>query len=66
MKRVLAVSIVMAISLFVLGDATESRASGCGLVPLKPLPPLGCRDLVPVCVCDEDGQNCHWTWQCVR
>lgn len=40
--------------------------SGCGLVPLKPLVPIGCRDLVAQCVCDENGQNCHWVWVCVK
>ena len=38
----------------------------CGLEPLKPLVPLGCRDIVPECVCDVYGQNCHWVWYCVR
>ena len=38
----------------------------CGFVPLKPLTPLGCSDLIAVCVCDEDGQNCYYQWQCVR
>jgi hypothetical protein len=41
-------------------------ASGCGLVPLKPLIPLGCKDLRPECVCDSQGQNCHWEWVCVK
>lgn len=37
----------------------------CGLTPLKPLPPLGCKDLLAVCICDEQGR-CRWQWQCVR
>lgn len=41
-------------------------ASGCGLVPLKPLVPLGCKDLRPECVCDSKGENCHWEWICVK
>jgi hypothetical protein len=40
-------------------------AGTCGLVPLKPLVPLGCKDLVPVCVCDKNG-NCSYQWQCVK
>ena len=39
--------------------------SGCGLQPLKPLPPLGCKDLVAECRCDSNGQNCRWEWVCV-
>lgn len=37
----------------------------CGLVPLKPLLPLGCRDLRPVCVCSSDGNACWYEWVCV-
>ncbi len=40
--------------------------AGCLFQPLKPLTPLGCRNLISVCVCDERGKNCHWEWQCVR
>lgn len=38
---------------------------GCGLTPLKPLPPLGCKDLVAQCTCDNRGK-CYWEWICVR
>lgn len=31
----------------------------CGL---PPLPPLGCQ--VGACVCDQYGENCHWTFIC--
>lgn len=41
-------------------------ASGCGLMPLKPLTPLGCDDLVAECRCDSQAQNCRWEWVCVR
>ena len=41
-------------------------SSGCGLRPIKPLPPIGCRDLVAQCLCDASGQDCAWTWVCVR
>ena len=43
-----------------------NAATGCGLLPLKPLIPLGCKDLTPVCTCDEKGKNCKWLWQCVK
>ena len=39
--------------------------SGCGLKPLKPLVPLGCKDLVAQCRCDARGQSCRWEWVCV-
>lgn len=38
----------------------------CGLTPLKPLKPIGCKDLVASCVCDEDGKNCRYIWVCVK
>jgi hypothetical protein len=37
---------------------------GCSPPPLKPLPPVGCKDVVAQCVCDEHGA-CHWEWVCV-
>ena len=38
----------------------------CGFVPIRPIPPIGCRDMRPVCECDSSGQNCRWIWICVR
>lgn len=43
----------------------HAGAAGCGLKPLKPLVPLGCRDLVAQCVCGADGK-CEWQWVCVK
>lgn len=48
-----------------LAPSPSSAQTGCGLKPLKPLVPLGCRDLVAECRCDSRGQNCHWEWVCV-
>jgi hypothetical protein len=31
----------------------------CGIAPI---PPIGCR--LGSCVCDENGNNCHWTFIC--
>ena len=31
----------------------------CGLAPL---PPLGC--VIGSCVCDQNGNNCHWQFNC--
>lgn len=38
---------------------------GCTFVPFKPFIPLGCSDLVPVCICSNAGM-CSWVWQCVQ
>jgi hypothetical protein len=37
----------------------QAASMRCGLAPL---PPLGCR--VGDCVCDQQGQNCKWTFVC--
>jgi len=46
-------------------DAYTAVAADCGLKPLKPLPPLGCRDLVAQCVIDPQG-HAYWQWVCVK
>jgi hypothetical protein len=46
------------------GNPVITGGAECGLPPLPPLPPPGCRDLVPICVCDSNG-NCRIVWQCV-
>jgi hypothetical protein len=37
---------------------------GCGIKPIKPIPPVGCKDLKGQCVCDQNG-HCWWEWVCV-
>ncbi len=41
-------------------------AGMCGIMPIMAITPIGCQDLVAVCLCDENGNNCRWQWQCVR
>ena len=53
------------LALVLLTPATEALALGCGLMPLPPLPPPGCRDMRPVCVCTVD-RTCHWEFICDR
>lgn len=36
-------------------------AGGCGL---RPLTPLGCDRESARCVCDKNGRNCHWQFEC--
>lgn len=40
--------------------------SACGMKPIPPIPPIGCKSVVPVCSCDLNGQNCHWIFECIR
>jgi hypothetical protein len=54
------------IALALLAIAPRAYSEGCGITPIKPIPPIGCKDLAPVCQCDERGQRCHWGWVCVK
>lgn len=36
----------------------------CSIKPIKPVPPIGCKDLIPQCVADNSG-HASWTWACV-
>ena len=65
MKALLLTIPAAALAVALLMTPPPACASGCGLKPLKPLPPLGCKDLVAVCQCDGRGQNCKWVWMCV-
>ena len=69
MQRCLALMGVVAV-VSVLGLANPVPAcgqAGCGLTPLKPLLPLGCKDLLPRCQCvsTDTGTTCRWVWDCV-
>lgn len=47
--------------------APSSRLqTSCGITPMKPIVPIGCKDLVATCVCDAKGRNCHYVWVCVE
>lgn len=37
----------------------------CGIPPLSPIPPLGCKELIPLCICDSSN-NCSWEFECVK
>lgn len=57
--------------LFVSGLMIATRpviyaADGCGIKPIKPIPPIGCKDLVAECICDANAENCRWEWRCAR
>lgn len=45
--------------------ASTAAMPQCTTRPLKPLIPLGCKDIRAICQCDENGQNCQWVWVCV-
>jgi hypothetical protein len=42
-----------------------ASAAGCGVAPKPPAAPLGCKSMLPTCVCDVKG-DCHWEFICAR
>ncbi len=62
---VLVLMMLLATAALVAPSMPVNAQSGCGLKPLKPLIPLGCKDVVAQCTCDNRGKNCHWEWICV-
>jgi hypothetical protein len=45
-------------------SALEFASAQCVIQPIKPIPPLGCKDVTPQCISDNNEQG-HWTWICV-
>lgn len=68
MKRmILSFAVVAAAAAALMVPTPAACLSGsCGIEPIKPIVPIGCRDLKAVCNCDSRGQNCRWQWQCVK
>ena len=64
-KRVALAILVLVLAL--AAHTTTISAAGCGLDPveIKPLIPVGCKDLKHACVCSSSN-NCYWAWVCVK
>jgi hypothetical protein len=56
--------VIIFLGLTILLESSE-RCGDCGIPPIKPLTPIGCKGLKAVCHCDEEGCNCHWEFECV-
>jgi hypothetical protein len=56
-------SAILLLALFI-PTGTAVAQMGCGPPPLPRLPPLGCKAMRPVCVCDSSGTECHWEFVC--
>lgn len=52
--------------LVIVVSAAHAVAGDCGIPPIPPIPPIGCHRMQPVCICDQNGNNCRWEFQCVR
>ena len=66
MRTALFVLLVAMLLLSNHGAVAYEPGTACGLLPLKPIPPIGCKDLKPQCVCNERGEKCRWEWLCVK
>lgn len=52
-------ALVLALVAFAPLPAHAVSSFACGIAPI---PPIGCR--VGPCVCDQNGENCQWTFIC--
>ena len=62
------VSVLVGLLVLFTPDPACATQNGCGFKPLKPLVPLGCKDLVARCQCERDADGfmqCRWVWDCV-
>jgi hypothetical protein len=57
--------LILAAFAWLLAPMQSASAAGCGLAPPAPKLPIGCRAMVPTCICDTQG-NCHWEFLCTR
>lgn len=53
-------------ALCMAGGSLRLEAQGCGIKPIAPIPPIGCKRMAAECVCDSSGQHCGWQWVCVN
>ena len=51
-------------SLLFVFSAAPVLMGQCAIQPIKPIPPIGCKDVTPQCVSESNGQS-HWNWVCV-
>lgn len=64
MRRVRSFHLSLALAMLVCIASSSWALGQCAIQPIKPIPPLGCKDLTPQCVADNSG-HAYWTWACV-
>jgi hypothetical protein len=57
--------IIISLIAWSLAVPESAFAASCGVAPVQPTAPAGCRTMEPTCVCDVKG-NCHWEFICLR
>lgn len=58
------IAFTLVASLLLTFSALEFVSAQCAIKPIKPILPLGCKDVTPQCVSNGNGQS-YWTWICV-
>jgi hypothetical protein len=53
------------VTLLAFGSGSATAAD-CVIEPSPPSPPPGCISMEPDCICDVQGQACHWIFHCIR
>ena len=64
MWAIFCLALTLSLLLLALAPA-PAVCKSCGIKPIPPIPPIGCRDMRAVCVCDDSGRRCAWQWICV-
>jgi hypothetical protein len=44
--------------------SNTALAEDCGIAPVTPVPPVGTSQCTAICMCNEDGERCHWEFSC--
>jgi hypothetical protein len=69
MRHSIAILLALVLGVLVYGSTVPEPAcayvgQGCGIMPVKPVTPVGCRNLCASCQCDATGSVCNWVWNC--
>ncbi len=48
-----------------IAGSRTARGDSCVIKPNPPPLPAGCTEVVPDCICDAQGQDCHWIFHCI-
>jgi hypothetical protein len=57
------------ISIALLLATFAAFGDSCVIEPVKPVPPVGCKDLRAQCECtknDDGTKTCRWRWICIK
>lgn len=64
--KLFTLTLAFAAGLLLAPAPSTCLAGDCGYKPIKPIPPIGCKDVQAECVCDAEGNKCAWQWRCIE